>query len=234
MNKESNSFNDLTIIVPTYNEVETIATLIDELQNLYPGVSVIVADDVSSDGTQEIVRGYGEPVALLERVGADSRGITASVIDGINICKTPHFLVMDGDMQHPPKVVAELYRKIQDGADLVAGARNPYNEDRPFHRSLITFLATLAAYGYLFVRGIRVADPMSGLFAGRTDLVQKTISENLSRFEPCGYKILFDLLRAIDPKVKVEQVFYDFGVRPGGHSKLRAAHMLYFIRSLFK
>lgn len=231
------SFADFTVIIPTWNEAENIEKLATQLVALYPEIWILVVDDVSHDGTQTIVRELGrsnQRIALLERTGASARGLTASVIDGIEAIKTKYFVVMDGDLQHPPEIVGKVCIRLTEGAALVAGARLPYHEDRPWHRTVITWFATIAAKVYLYSRGIQIADPMSGFFGGATELVRETCRNNPSRFEPKGYKVLFDLLRVIDRSIEIDQVFYRFGVRPGGNSKLRAAHVFYYLRSLLR
>jgi hypothetical protein len=88
------------------------------------------------------------------------------------------------------------------------------------------------ARAYLRRSGLRLSDPMSGYFAGRTAKILRVAEANENYFEPRGYKVLFDLLRAAGCELAVSEVFYHFGVRRGGHSKLRARHALCFIRSL--
>jgi len=236
--EEAPDGRDFTILIPTLNEAETISQLLSALLVRYPAVRVLVVDDVSSDGTQEIVRAAGERaggrVMLLERSGAAERGITAAVLDGLGRVETPFFLVMDGDLQHPPEVAGELMGQVYAGADLAAAARLPYRENQGVHRILMTRLATRLARRHLKRRGFDVADPMSGFFAGRTELVRSAATAAPERFEPRGYKIFFDLLRVLDPGIEFRQVHYQFGVRPGGHSKLRPAHAFYFLRSMFR
>jgi len=202
----------------------------------------VVADDESRDGTQEIVRRAagradlppGSGVVLLERRGAEHRGLTASVLDGIRAADAEFFTVMDGDLQHPPEVIGDLMAEIWRGADFAVAARVPYRENQGAHRILMTRLSKHLARLRLRCCGMRLSDPLSGLFAGRRALALEIIDASPSRFEPRGYKVLFDLLKAAPAGVKAAEVFYQFGVRPGGHSKLRPRHAFYFLRSLFR
>jgi dolichol-phosphate mannosyltransferase len=231
------SYQNLTIIIPTFNEATNIGVLVKRLLELYPEVGILVVDDASSDGTQQVVSEIAQShkqVELFERQNVADRGITASVLDALERVTTTYFLVMDGDLQHPPEVVERFIARFNEGAQIVSGARLPYHEDRPLHRTLITWFATVAAKIYLLCRGITIADPMSGFFGGETELVRNTCRQHRKRFEPRGYKVLFDLLRVIDPTVTIDQVFYRFGVRPGGNSKLRAMHVVYYLRSLLR
>ena len=74
------------MIIPTYNEEGTIVTLMELLIKLYPGISIIIADDGSSDDTQKKVKGFMNQenhVFLLDRSNEKIKGLTASVLDGI-------------------------------------------------------------------------------------------------------------------------------------------------------
>ena len=234
MEPQNAGYEDITVLIPTLNEAETIERLITALRGRYPDINIVVVDDVSNDGTQDLVRAAGGRVALVERIGAVDRGITAAIVDGLEKVETKFFLVMDGDLQHPPEVAGELIAKLHGGADMVSGARLPYQENQGWHRIMMTRFATKIAKLHLRRRGWKVADPMSGFFGGKTALVRDAVRKHRERFEPKGYKIFFDIMRVIDPGIVFEQVHYQFGMRPGGHSKLRAAHAFYFLRSIFK
>ncbi len=231
-------YSDFTIIIPTLNEAGNLPTLLAQLLLLYPSAQILVVDDVSKDGTHEVVNNFEQQnpgvVKLLVRHNAEARGITASVMDGILLTNTKYFSVIDGDLQHPPTVLKLLFEKLLAGQDLVAGARLPYVEKQGFHRIFATKVSTWAAKLILYLRGLKIADPMSGVFAAKTDLVTPLVRNHSKRFEPCGYKVLFDILRIIPTPVSVDNVFYSFAVRESGHSKLRLAHAIYFMRSLFK
>jgi dolichol-phosphate mannosyltransferase len=233
-------FNQVTVIIPTLNESQTIGQLVTSLADQYPGIKVLVADDVSKDGTQEIVRRLGVELAaraqveLLERLDAAERGITAAVLDGLARVETQYFAVMDGDLQHPPEVLGRLIDELAAGRTMAVAIRLPYQENQGLHRIAMTRVATRLARLYLRARGVRVSDPMSGFFAGVTAVLRPLGADNRSRFEPEGYKILFDLLKVIDPRESIGQVSYQFAFRTGGTSKLRPAHAFFFLRGLFK
>ena len=240
MNSES-TYSNYTIIIPTYNEGKNIPILLKQLFELYTDLNVIVADDESTDGTQDAVRKYqtennlSEPqLKLLERVDASDKGITASVVDAAQQITTIYMGVMDGDLQHPPEILGKLVEAHTADKDLVIGARIPYKENQGIHRILVTRFATFIAKLALLRKGYRVSDPMSGFFVCKSDIFKETIKESLARFELRGYKILFDFLRLSSKKLSFDEVLYNFAFRSEGQSKLRPAHALYFVRSLFK
>lgn len=235
------AYDDLSIIIPTLNEAGTIERLLLQLQVLYPGATIIVADEASADGTADIVEAFFKKssafpleLKLLRRLNAAERGLTASVLEGLEAVETEYFVVTDADLQHPPEIISSLYEKLSAGAELVIAERRPYVERQPFHRVLMTSCATIVAYSYLYLRGIRIGDPMAGFFGGNTSYIRPIVKQARSRFEPRGYKILFDLLRVAPTDIRLENVTFDFQLRDAGYSKLRPRHAFYFFRSLFR
>ncbi len=254
-------YSDLTVVIPTYNEAGSIGELLLRLFELLPGLSVIVVDDGSTDGTMEAVQfaAFQEEkkargrASFVHRKNADVRGITASVLDGVRLCRTPYFIVMDGDLQHPPEAVARMAQELRDGISLVVGCRASIAEEYHAVRKMISACATQLARARLFRSGFQVSDPMSGLFGADTEVFQYYADKDKASFERAGYKVLFDFLKAagrvsrrnsstaavppLSEKLtlaRIKEVFYHFGARKAGESKLRTAHSFYFLRSLIR
>jgi len=231
------AFGDTTVIVPTLNEEANIARLLDELVSLYPGLRIIVADDGSKDRTGDIVRDYQQQhpeVSLLDRGAAAVHGLTISVFDAVLDVQTPFFIVMDGDLQHPPEKVGDLRQRLIDGADVVVGRRDRVLVPWPVHRKLISRLGVMVGRVRLRVGGAVTRDTMSGFFGARTELFRTYAGGNLDKFEARGYKVLFDFLKLLPKETRVEEVPYDFGLRAGGTSKISSTHLWLYARSLFR
>jgi dolichol-phosphate mannosyltransferase len=135
-------------MIPTYNERENIADLINEILvlDVDMDLSVVVADDNSPDGTGEIVQKMAESddrVHALIRTKRRGRG--AGGIDGFKeaLKLSPDFVVeMDGDFSHQPKFIPKLLQACED-YDLVIGSRfvkGGKDQDRNLVRRIITFL----------------------------------------------------------------------------------------------
>jgi dolichol-phosphate mannosyltransferase len=218
------SLDRFTIVLPTYNEVENISTLVDELFRLYPGISISVIDDGSKDGTVEAVRALqekNEALMLVQR-NPENKGLTAALMEGISAVKTDFFIVMDADFQHPPASVGDLMQKISGGADLVVGVR-VNKGPLTLSRRIASGGAHKLAAGYLwFCRKPRSRDVMSGFFGGRTDFSRRVISEYGKKFERRGFKVLFDLLKHAPRDTRLEEAQFVFGERAGGESKLNS------------
>lgn len=222
---------NLTVILPTLNEEENISQLLDFLIASYPGISIIIVDDSSADATVKAAQSKNCPnLKILERKGP--RGLTASIIDGINAASTEFVVVMDSDFQHPPEKIPEILRML-DATDLVVMRRTEVR-DWPAHRRLLSLGAELLANLRLSISGSpRVSDVLSGYFGARRDWVAKSIASNPKRFERRGYKFLFDLLKGEKAGIKVSELGYVFGGRKRGSSKIGLGHVLRFLHSLF-
>lgn len=109
----------LSIVIPAKNEASGLVGLLPELRAAYPDAQLIVVDDGSSD----------ETAAIAEREGAQverhpySKGNGAAIKTGARCASGDVILFMDGDGQHQVKDIAGLLAKIEEGHDLVVGAR---------------------------------------------------------------------------------------------------------------
>ncbi len=225
------NYKDFTAIIPTLNEAENISELIRIISGSCNGINIMVADDGSSDGTTEIVSRIGKSnrnVKLLDRSMENLHGITASVIDAAKAAKTPFIIVIDGDLQHPPEKIGEIAEKLTEGSDIAIGTRRIVVGSWPLQRRAMSLVATSLARIKL---GRHVADPMSGFFGARRELFVNAFEKNRHRFVKEGYKVLFDLLKCT-PKAKITEVTYTFGERKRGKSKIRAKHIIHFLKSL--
>lgn len=117
----------LLIIIPTYNEVENIGLLINEVFKFVDDVSILVVDDNSIDGTQDLVETISkkdERIFILKREGkfglasAYIAGMKWGIENGFDI-----FCEMDADFSHNPKYLPEMIEKIKNN-DVVIGSRN--------------------------------------------------------------------------------------------------------------
>ena len=114
------------VVIPTYNEAESVVGVLDQVLAADPRVEVLIVDDGSPDGTAKLVaeRAAGEPrVHLLER--SEKRGLGEAYRAGFawGLARDYDALVeMDADLSHPPARLPALLDGLAD-ADLVIGSR---------------------------------------------------------------------------------------------------------------
>lgn len=219
-----------TVVLPTYNERETLPILLSRLGEIVARTRLvceaIVVDDSSPDGTAEAAARVAAdlrnvlPVTIVRRPA--KAGLASAVLDGVQHGRGDVIVVMDSDLSHPPDVVPRLLEAISAGADVAVGSRYAAGggiTHWPIWRRALSRGATLLARTLL---GVRVRDPMSGFFAARRDLFERT------RFEGLGYKLLLELLASARPRV--QEVPYLFTERAGGRSKLGGGEILNYLR----
>jgi len=230
---ERKDYSDTTVIIPTLNEESNILELLNLIEKLYKNISIIISDDGSEDSTQYIVKEYSKKnkkIKLLDRSEMAVHGLTASVVDASKTVKTKYTVVMDGDLQHPPEKIEDIVRELRKGNCLVAGARKKVF-DWSLDRRIISKVAAFLGKIRLLSKGIVCKDILSGFFGIKTKIIKGIKKEN---FEITGYKILFDILKNIKRDTKIKNIYYDFGMRKRGHSKIGKTQIISFLRALFK
>ncbi|MDP2932286.1 MAG: glycosyltransferase family 2 protein [Chloroflexota bacterium] len=221
---------DISIIVPTYNEKDSLSQLVEELHRALSGHSyeIIVVDDSSSDGTAELALALSQkyPVKLISR--KNKRGLASAVVDGLEQAQGKLIGVMDADLQHPPEVMSGLVREIEAGADLAIASRHVEtggSEGWSLTRRAVSRGAIFLAHLFLpSTRSIR--DPMSGFFLFRREAVRR------ADLRPIGYKILLEVLNAGQFQKTVE-VPYTFRARSRGESKLRLRQQADYLAHIY-
>lgn len=113
---------DFSVVIPLYNEAESIPGLQEEIRAALAGrrYELILVDDGSTDGTAESVE-PGENVRLLRF--SRNAGQSAALLAGMRQAAAPVIVLLDGDLQNDPADIPKLLEEIARGADLVCGCR---------------------------------------------------------------------------------------------------------------
>jgi len=222
---------DLTIVIPTLNEEKNITILIKEIFKINKEIKIIVVDDGSTDNTKNNVQKFSN-VLFIDRNNRKIKGLTASILEGLKKAKTKYIIVMDGDLQHPPKNIPKIYTSLKKGNDLVIASRKrKYIRWEKKQRKIFSDLATFLSNFILTIKNsYSVIDPMSGFFGINKNLIQKL---NKKKFVLEGYKVLFDILKQCK-KEKIDEIIFEFNFRNNGKSKMNITHSFYLLKSFFK
>ncbi len=223
----------VTVIVPTYNEAPNVAELVRRVGVATRGLDaeLLFVDD-SSDDTADVVRavapGAELPVRVIHRA-EPTGGLGGAVLEGVRASASPYFLVMDGDLQHPPELIPALLARAQEpDVDVVVASR--YIGDGSSAglsnvvRQAVSSTSTAVTRAMFPVKLRDCSDPMTGFFAVRRGAV------DLETLRPRGFKILLEIL-ARHP-MRVVEVPFVFGERYAGESKANLAQGLHFLWQL--
>ena len=181
------------MIIPTYNEIDNVPTLIDLVLDADPRIDILFVDDGSPDGTGQYIEEVAVEktrVKLIRRpkkmgLGtAYCRGFGYAIEQGYDVA-----IEMDADFSHDPSVLPQFLQEIVD-ADLVIGSRyikgvNVVNW--PMSRLLLSYFAN--RYSRL-VSGLPLHDGTGGFKCFRTDVLRRI---DLSRITSNGYSFQIEM-----------------------------------------
>jgi dolichol-phosphate mannosyltransferase len=224
---------EISIILPTFNEAENLADVIDQIARVLEGEAweIIVVDDDSSDGTAARAKAIARSdtrVRCLRRV--NRRGLAGACIEGMLSSSAPYVAVMDADLQHDASILPKMLGLLRaNEADIVIGSRHAVSGSigsglsKP--REAISRWAT--RFGR-FALNTDIQDLMSGFFAMRRDTFD-TVAPQLTT---SGFKILADIIASTGGRLRAIELGYTFQQRKLGESKLDPKVALDFIALL--
>ncbi|MEV7429311.1 MULTISPECIES: polyprenol monophosphomannose synthase [unclassified Nocardioides] len=214
----------VVMVVPTYDEAENIAWIVERLRAAEPDVHVLVVDDSSPDGTGDIadrLAAADDHVHVLHRT--EKAGLGAAYLHGFAWALEEGYDVigeMDADGSHQPEQLHRLLDALED-ADLVIGSRwvrGGSVVNWPLRRE------ALSRGGNLYVRlllGISVRDATAGYRVFRRQTLEKL---DLSAVRSTGYVFQTDLVaRTLGAGLRVVEVPIEFVERERGDSKMSGA-----------
>lgn len=118
---------DVLVIVPTYNELESLATILGRIRQSLPEADVLVVDDASPDGTGELADtlAAGDPgLSVLHRAAKQGLGVAYRAgFDYALAAGYDYVVEMDADGSHDPADLPSMLELARGGADLVIGSR---------------------------------------------------------------------------------------------------------------
>jgi len=203
----------IALILPTYNEKGNLAVLVKKIIRLgMKDVALIIVDDNSPDGTGKIADVLAKKhknIKVFHRM--NERGLGSAIKFGFDKADTNIVGVMDTDLSHDPKILPQIFKQFENGADFVIGSRYvSYGSIKnwPFVRRFVSKTATLLVKPLTGVR-----DPMSGFF-----FVNKNVIKNME-INPESCKICLDIIVRGKYK-KVVEIPYIFTNRERGKTKI--------------
>ena len=210
------------VIIPTYNEKENILKILDAVIGLHSEIDVLIVDDVSPDGTGQLVRAtplFNQRIFLIERSG--KQGLGTAYITGFKwgLLRDYDYLIeMDADFSHPPHKVLELIESCRKGADVTVGSR--YIKDGkvthwPWDRLVLSYGASLYVR---MVTGMPVKDPTAGFVCYKSHVL-KALDLDMIKF--VGYAFQIEMkYKSWIKGFKVAEIPITFTDRVAGTSKM--------------
>ena len=213
----------ILVIIPAYNEADSIGGVISRVRTSAPDADIVVIDDGSTDATAAIAQEAGALVVSLPHNlgigGAVQTGYVFAAEMGYDIA-----VQVDGDGQHDPSEITEIVAPLLAGqADVVIGSR--YIEDRgyitPFLRQVGIFV--LASIVSLIIRQ-RVTDTTSGFRA-----VNRRVIEFCAREYPRDYPEPESVVLFRRAGFRVREIPVTMNPRYGGQSSITPWRSFYYM-----
>ena len=226
--EEANGRPLISVVIPTYREAANMPALVERIDRVRLAhglrLELIVVDDDSRDGIEEFFRASSHDwIHLIIRKGR--RDLSGAVTEGMRQARGDMLVVMDADLSHPPEVLPQLVRGLEDGYDFAIGSRyvpggsigGPWSVWRRINSRMATLMARpLTA----------IQDPMSGFFALRRRTFLRA-----DPLDPVGFKIGLELMTKCRCR-KVLEVPICFSERQFGESKLTFRQNLRYVQHL--
>lgn len=165
MTDASYTFDDLTVVMGTYNESDAITSVLTDIDRVTDGRADIICVDSSTDSTPEIAREYGATV-----IEQPPRGYGYAVETALSAAETPVVVTTDCDDTYPMDSLPRFLELINDGYDIVSG-------DRLYHGATAMPVlnrignAVFAVVASVLV-GERVHDTTTGMRAYRRHVIE--------------------------------------------------------------
>jgi dolichol-phosphate mannosyltransferase len=210
------------VVLPTYDEAENIATVLQRVRFVAPHAQILVVDDSSPDGTAEIAEGVARElgsISVLRRPRPDGLGAAYRAGFRWGLDRGYDVLVeMDSDLSHDPSVLPELLHAVDAGADLAIGSRyveGGGTRDWPWLRRMIS--RTGCRYAQHMLR-LPAQDSTSGFRAYRAVALR---AADLDHVRANGYGFQVEMTyRVARAGGRIAEVPIEFRDRVAGSSKM--------------
>jgi polyisoprenyl-phosphate glycosyltransferase len=201
---------DISVVVPIYREEKTVRLFLQRIEPVLEQIGnyeIVFCYDPSPDRTKEIIL---EEIIRNPRIRmlVFSRrfGQPSAVMAGLHHCVGKTCVVIDVDLQDPPELILDLYRKLQEGHDVVLAKRRKRSEGEPFIRKVMSFV------GYRVINAL--ADIDIPRDTGEFRIMNRRVIDEL-----CRLKERHGFLRGLVAFVGFDQAIVEFDRTPRAAGK---------------
>jgi glycosyltransferase involved in cell wall biosynthesis len=219
---------NLSVIIPVYNEVHNINTIVKRVQDTKLATEIVIVDDGSKDGTRDILQKMDGKKKIRVIMHEKNQGKGAAVVTGMKAAKGDILLIQDADLEYDPREYPALLKPIQEGiADVVYGSRflgGPHRVTMFWHQvanKLLTFMTNILYDSIL-------TDMETGYKVFRRNVIEGiTIKAKRFNFEPeFTAKILKRKYRIFEVSISFNPRDYSEGKKIKFHDAFEAVWAL--------
>ena len=170
----------VAVVIPAFRAARTVGGVIQRIQQVSPGATVLVVDDGSDDDTASRALAAGAAVATHEHNQGKGRALATGLSAALALDGLRYAITLDADGQHPPEAIPAMLAPLLAGeADLVVGARPRNPGTMPPGRRFTNWLSSTLVSRAV---GIKVPDSQSG-YRAMTRAVAESVRPGGVRYE---------------------------------------------------
>lgn len=210
----------LSIVIPAHNEAGSITDTITRLeQALHQDYEIIVVNDHSSDNTFEVVQEFAKSRKNIVLINNNNQpGFSNALRAGFVASKSELVLPMMADLCDEPEAISNMYKKIEEGFDIVCGSRYMKGGRKIGGPKLKTLFSKIFGLSLNFLIGIPTHD-----IANSFKMYRKKVLDSI-KIEAKGFEISVELpLKAFFSGYKITEIPTTWIDRTSGTSKFNVA-----------
>ncbi len=175
----------LSVIVPVYNERETVGEMLERLDRVPLEKEVVIVDDGSTDGTRELLRGLEGRAGRTVRYHDENGGKGRAIRTGLEFVTGDVVVIQDADLEYDPNDFLEMIKPFEEGrAKAVFGSRRLRKDNRRHSAFVYYFGGVFLSWLTRLLYGVKVTDEPTCYKMVDTRLL-RSLALECERFEFC-------------------------------------------------
>ncbi|MEM3638053.1 MAG: glycosyltransferase [Conexivisphaerales archaeon] len=229
----------LAVVVPTLEEQGNISRLMTRLKQVRDELEceffLVFVNDEGRDYTSHLLSYFEKRYDFVRVIKRDRRrGLASAYFEGLRYAITKldcDFVIqMDADLQHPPEKIIDMYRKLNDGYEVVIASRFVNGSSVSGNRMMRILLAKLFCYITNILLNLRVRDSTSGFRGMRRKAALAILRQHLLSK---GFAYQLETLCSFRRnRFSIAEIPFHFSPRTNGKSKLFVFNMVEFMKCL--
>lgn len=176
---------ELSIIIPVYNEKNTVEKLVNKVDKIKVSKQIIIVDDGSTDGSKEIIKQLKTKSPLIKKYHRKNKGKGSAIQTGLKSATGKYTVIQDADLEYYPSDLEKLLDPLRTGGcNVVYGSRFKYAEKGVYSSFWFYFGGQLVNWFTNFLYGLKITDEPTCYKVVDTKLL-KSLKLEATGFEFC-------------------------------------------------